>query len=309
MQKRNKVSQKSPEKEKSTEKIVEEEDVTQEERKEVVKEPAAKRKKSIPRKTTRKRQKLEEDTEKDELKRFLDIVPREEAPIEIESLSTKFPIVDWKSSLEKLRDLEDMMWRIVTDLLKERYKGIQDQRGYDLMLWGDLHNPVFEINENDELWQNQHQYNLISWSLHDFCGIHMLLMDNGMAIHMLTEKKYPLSQEMISKMLKKRLENRSRRGINKVFAPVARLEAIRIFLAFASYMGFIVYQMDVKSAFLYGKIDEEVYVSQPPGFLDPKYPEKVYKVVKALYGLHQALELVCTLSTFLLKKWIQKRDN
>ncbi|GJW39422.1 putative ribonuclease H-like domain-containing protein [Tanacetum coccineum] len=71
-------------------------------------------------------------------------------------------------------------------------------------------------------------------------------------------------------------------------AIVARLEAIRIFLAFASYMGFIVYQMDVKSAFLYGKIDEEVYVSQPPGFLDPKYPEKVYKVVKALYGLHQA---------------------
>ncbi|GKD31726.1 putative ribonuclease H-like domain-containing protein [Tanacetum coccineum] len=49
-----------------------------------------------------------------------------------------------------------------------------------------------------------------------------------------------------------------------------------------------VYQMDVKSAFLYGKINEEVYVSQPPGFIDPKYPKKVYKVVKALYGLHQA---------------------
>ncbi|GJU07476.1 putative ribonuclease H-like domain-containing protein [Tanacetum coccineum] len=75
---------------------------------------------------------------------------------------------------------------------------------------------------------------------------------------------------------------------DEVFAPVTRIEAIRIFLAFASYMGFIVYQMDVKSAFLYGKIDEEVYVSQPPGFLDPKYPQKVYKVVKALYGLHQA---------------------
>ncbi|GJS80901.1 putative ribonuclease H-like domain-containing protein [Tanacetum coccineum] len=57
---------------------------------------------------------------------------------------------------------------------------------------------------------------------------------------------------------------------DEVFAPVARIEAIRIFLAFASYMGFIVYQIDVKSAFLYGKIDEEVYVSQPPGFLDPK---------------------------------------
>ncbi|GJT02678.1 putative reverse transcriptase, RNA-dependent DNA polymerase [Tanacetum coccineum] len=68
----------------------------------------------------------------------------------------------------------------------------------------------------------------------------------------------------------------------------SQIEAIIIFLAFASYMGFIVYQMDVKSAFLYGKIDEEVYVSQPPGFIDPKYPKKVYKVVKALYGLHQA---------------------
>ncbi|GJR66024.1 putative ribonuclease H-like domain-containing protein [Tanacetum coccineum] len=81
-----------------------------------------------------------------------------------------------------------------------------------------------------------------------------------------------------------------------------KIEAIRIFLAFASYMGFIVYQMDVKSAFLYGKIDEEVYVSQPPGFLDPKYPQKVYKVVKALYGLHQAPRAwYATLSTFLLK--------
>ncbi|GJU23973.1 putative ribonuclease H-like domain-containing protein [Tanacetum coccineum] len=81
-----------------------------------------------------------------------------------------------------------------------------------------------------------------------------------------------------------------------------RIEAIRIFLAFASYMGFIVYQMDVKSAFLYGKIDEEVYVSQPPGFVDPKFPKKVYKVVKALYGLHQAPRAwYATLSTFLLK--------
>ncbi|GJY38646.1 putative ribonuclease H-like domain-containing protein [Tanacetum coccineum] len=84
--------------------------------------------------------------------------------------------------------------------------------------------------------------------------------------------------------------HRQEEGIDydEVFALVARIEAIRIFLAFASYMGFIVYQMDVKSTFLYGKIDEEVYVSQPPGFIDPKYPQKVYKVVKALYGLHQA---------------------
>ncbi|GJR15962.1 putative RNA-directed DNA polymerase [Tanacetum coccineum] len=98
--------------------------------------------------------------------------------------------------------------------------------------------------------------------------------------------------------------HRQEEGIDydEVFAPVARIEAIRIFLAFASYMGFIVYQMDVKSAFLYGKIDEEVYVSEPPGFVDPKYPKKVYKVVKALYGLHQAPRAwYATLSTFLLK--------
>ncbi|GJX11405.1 putative ribonuclease H-like domain-containing protein [Tanacetum coccineum] len=98
--------------------------------------------------------------------------------------------------------------------------------------------------------------------------------------------------------------HRQEEGIDydEVFAPVARIEAIRIFLAFASYMGFIVYQMDVKSAFLYGKIDEEVYVSQPPSFIDPNYPKKVYKVVKALYGLHQAPKAwYATLYTFLLK--------
>nr|GEV72379.1 putative ribonuclease H-like domain-containing protein [Tanacetum cinerariifolium] len=72
------------------------------------------------------------------------------------------------------------------------------------------------------------------------------------------------------------------------FALVARIEAIRLFLAYATFMGFMVYQMYVKSAFLYGTIKEEVYVCQPLGFKDPDHPDKVYKVVKALYGLHQA---------------------
>ncbi|GJZ70854.1 putative ribonuclease H-like domain-containing protein, partial [Tanacetum coccineum] len=66
---------------------------------------------------------------------------------------------------------------------------------------------------------------------------------------------------------------------DEVFAPVARIEAIRMFLAYASYMGFMVYQMDVKSAFLYGQIEEEVYVCQPPGFEDPDHPDKVYKIM------------------------------
>ncbi|GJX01683.1 putative ribonuclease H-like domain-containing protein, partial [Tanacetum coccineum] len=75
---------------------------------------------------------------------------------------------------------------------------------------------------------------------------------------------------------------------DEVFAPVARIEAIRLFLAYASFMRFIVYQMDVKSSFLYGTIEEEVYVCQPPSFEDPQFPDKVYKVEKDLYGLHQA---------------------
>ncbi|GJW92938.1 putative ribonuclease H-like domain-containing protein [Tanacetum coccineum] len=88
---------------------------------------------------------------------------------------------------------------------------------------------------------------------------------------------------------------------DEVFAPVVRIEAIRLFLAYASFKDFIVYQMDVKSAFLYGKIEEEVYVCQPPGFEDPHYLDKVYKVDKALYGLHQAPRAWYeTLSTYLL---------
>ncbi|GKA85220.1 retrovirus-related pol polyprotein from transposon TNT 1-94 [Tanacetum coccineum] len=73
---------------------------------------------------------------------------------------------------------------------------------------------------------------------------------------------------------------------DEVFAPVVRIEAIRLFLAYASFKDFMVYQMDVKSAFLYGKIEEEVYVCQPPGFEDPDFPDRVYKVEKALYELH-----------------------
>ncbi|GJV38297.1 putative ribonuclease H-like domain-containing protein, partial [Tanacetum coccineum] len=166
--------------------------------------------------------------EKEELKTFLDIVPREEAPIDIESLSTKFPIVDWKTIVltetymyyqvfrgdgssknykvlsEMLEDFDRMDVEQLFRLIKERYSTTAPE-GYDLMLWGDLHT-LFEHDENDEIWKDQHEYKLLSWRLCDFCGIHILLMENGLAIHMLTEKKYPLSQEMLSRMLSKRLE-------------------------------------------------------------------------------------------------------
>nr|GEU75386.1 putative ribonuclease H-like domain-containing protein [Tanacetum cinerariifolium] len=91
------------------------------------------------------------------------------------------------------------------------------------------------------------------------------------------------------------------------FAPVARIEAIRLFLAYASFMGFMVYKIDVKSAFIYETIKEEVYVCQPLGFEDPDYPNKVYKVVKALYGLHQAPRAWYeTLANYLLENGFQR---
>jgi hypothetical protein len=93
-------------------------------------------------------------------------------------------------------------------------------------------------------------------------------------------------------------------GLNfgETFAPVARLEAIRILLAFVVFKGFKLYQMDVKSAFLTGVIQEEVYVRQTLGFESPKYPDRVYKLLKALYGLKQVSRpWYARLKTFLLE--------
>ncbi|GKB67452.1 hypothetical protein Tco_0928864 [Tanacetum coccineum] len=165
------------EKMKSLEKIEEEEVDTQKEIKEVSKETRAKRKKSLPRKRrTVKRQKLEEDAEKEELKGCLDIIPREDVVEDVESLSTKYLIVDWKTYtlienfmyyqifrgdgssknykvLSKM--LEDFDRQDVEELyrlVKERYSASRPE-GYDLMLWGDLHT-LFEPDEEDEIWKN-----------------------------------------------------------------------------------------------------------------------------------------------------------
>ncbi|GJW29684.1 hypothetical protein Tco_0046559 [Tanacetum coccineum] len=191
-----KSPEKSPEEMKSAEKKEEDD---------VVKEPGAKRKKSIPRKSTRKRQRMEEDAEKEELKGLLDIIPREEVPIEVESISTKFPIVDWKTCVltetfmyyqvfrgdgssknykilsEMLEDFDRQDVEELYRLVKEKYSASRLE-GFDLMLWGDLY-VLFESDEDDEIWKSQHEYNLISWRL---CGIHILLMENRLAIHMLT---------------------------------------------------------------------------------------------------------------------------
>ncbi|GJV91368.1 retrovirus-related pol polyprotein from transposon TNT 1-94 [Tanacetum coccineum] len=91
------------------------------------------------------------------------------------------------------------------------------------------------------------------------------------------------------------------------FAPVARLEVVRSFLAFVAHMNMIVYQMDVKTPFLNGILREEVYVRQPNGFMDPDNPNQVYRLKKALYGLKQALRVwYDLLSLFLLSQGFSK---
>ncbi|GJW95320.1 hypothetical protein Tco_0174992 [Tanacetum coccineum] len=174
--------------------------------KDTSKKTTGKRKKSLPRTTTRsstKKQKVELDDEKEDLKGYLDIVPREEVAVDVDFLSTKYPIVDWKTytlsenfmyykiirgdgSSKNYKILSEMLYDFdrqdvveLYRLVKERYSSSKPE-GYDLMLWGDLHT-LFEPDEESEIWVNQNEYDLI-------------------------KKKYPLSQEMISKMLSKRLE-------------------------------------------------------------------------------------------------------
>ncbi|GKB64448.1 hypothetical protein Tco_0920634 [Tanacetum coccineum] len=159
---------------KSTEKIEEEDVDTQKEMKEVSKESGAKRKKSLPRKSTRsKRQKVELDDEKEDLKGYLDIVPREDVAEDVESLSTKYPIMDWKTCVltenfmyyqifradgssknykvlsEMLEDFDRQDVMDLHRLVKERYSASRLE-GYDLMLWGDLHT-LFEPDEKSEI--------------------------------------------------------------------------------------------------------------------------------------------------------------
>nr|GEY67847.1 retrovirus-related Pol polyprotein from transposon TNT 1-94 [Tanacetum cinerariifolium] len=91
------------------------------------------------------------------------------------------------------------------------------------------------------------------------------------------------------------------------FAPVARLEAVRLFIVYAAHKSFTVYQMDIKTAFLYGPLKEEVYVNQPDGFVYPYHPDKVYRLKKALYRLKQAPKAwYDELSNFLVSKGFSK---
>ncbi|GJR65131.1 putative ribonuclease H-like domain-containing protein [Tanacetum coccineum] len=144
-----------------------------------------------------KKQKLQDDAKKEELRACLDIVQEDDITIDVESLATKYPIVDWKTHILT----ENMMYYqiIRADGSSKNYKifseMLDDFDRQDVM---DLHRLMKSGGIN--------KANLISWRLFDSCGIHVLLMDNGIAIHMMKEKKYPLTQEMLSRMLNRRLE-------------------------------------------------------------------------------------------------------
>nr|GEU58443.1 hypothetical protein [Tanacetum cinerariifolium] len=110
-----------------------------------------------------------------------------------------------------------------------------------------------------------------------------------------------------SRLLAKGYAQKEGVDFEKSFAQVARLEAVRLFIAYVVHKSFTVYQMDVKIAFLYGPLKEEVYVNQPDGFVDPYHPDKVYRLKKALYGLKQAPRVwFDELSNFLVSKGFSK---
>ncbi|GJS13809.1 hypothetical protein Tco_0408281 [Tanacetum coccineum] len=126
----------------------------------------------------------------------------DDSVVNVESLAIKYPIVVWRTYIlaeDKIQDVLDL-YRLV----KERFETTSPE-GYDKLLWGDLIT-LFEPSEEDEIWKTQQDYTLIRWRLNDSCRVHLLLMDTGISIHMLVEKKYPLTQEMLSRMLSRRLE-------------------------------------------------------------------------------------------------------
>ncbi|GJS37768.1 hypothetical protein Tco_0536150 [Tanacetum coccineum] len=222
-------------------KPVEEETVQQDDviAEQVVKESSrtagGRRKKSLARKRAKetlseesaKKHKLEDDTEKEELQVYLNIVPEEES-LNIESLATKYPIVDWEKqiiandkyyyqikradgSVKHYKIFSAMLYDFDRQDVLELYRLVKkifqttSPKGYDLLLWGDL-KTMMEPNKEDEIWRNQQDWNMINWKLSNFCRVHVLLMDTGLVIHMMVEKKYPLSQDTLSKMLSGRLE-------------------------------------------------------------------------------------------------------
>nr|GEW28812.1 retrotransposon protein, putative, Ty1-copia subclass [Tanacetum cinerariifolium] len=238
---------------------------------------------------------LKETTEED-VQNMLEIVLVLE--FKVEALQVKYPIIDWEIHTKGSRTY----WKIIrVGGITEAYQSFKNTlKGFDredlVALWNlvkEKFSSAVPSEDNEKaLW------------LYTDCRVHHVSSTRGHDIFMLTEKDYPLSNAVIILMLSGKLQveednEMARDLVMKIFMEAnklksrsldtsSKIEAIRLFLAYALFKDFIVYKMDVKSAFLYGQIKEEVYVCQPPGFKDQNFPDRVYKVKKALYGLHQA---------------------
>ncbi|GJW08058.1 hypothetical protein Tco_1570481 [Tanacetum coccineum] len=195
---------------------------------------ASKKRKGGPRmKRQSKRKKTDSDLEEEEhLKTFLKIVPDEEGIIDFEVLEKRFPIINWESkfyhfdrhgaeciyyrifrsdgSSRWIKTFSEMVTRFDRLDLVELYNLVMQRfetttpEGVDLVLWGDLRT-MFEANAEDELWQNQEGWNLKSWDFYENYGVHTLTLEDGTEIHMLAERRYPLTKETLKRMMSLKL--------------------------------------------------------------------------------------------------------
>ncbi|GJY20861.1 hypothetical protein Tco_0393427 [Tanacetum coccineum] len=140
------------------------------------------------------------EKENDELRLCLTIAPDEDKEVDYEILDKKYPIVDWKTEnfgtkpqFDESKRSEEINMNVVT-------------RSFDKVLWGDLI-VMFNPDEQDEFWNSQHEWKVVSWKLHSSSGVHTLMTDEGLVVHMLIEKKYPLKKEILVQMLKLKLES------------------------------------------------------------------------------------------------------
>ncbi|GJY63142.1 hypothetical protein Tco_0464602 [Tanacetum coccineum] len=180
------------------------------------------------------------DKENDELRLYLTIAQDEEKEVDYEILDRKYPIKEWKTEclgtkpqtdqaehLEEINlnvvirsngqkryfstlmkvlsifDREDL--NAVYQLVMDKYQDEMPE-GFDRVLWGDLM-VLFNPDEQDEFWNSQHEWKVVSWKLHSSSGVHTLMTDEGLVVHMLIEKKYPLKKEIVMQMLKLKLES------------------------------------------------------------------------------------------------------
>ncbi|GKA73549.1 hypothetical protein Tco_0779851 [Tanacetum coccineum] len=178
-------------------------------------------------------QKTDSDLEEEEhLKTFLKLVPDEEGIIDYEVLEKRFPIINWESKFYHLdrhgaeciyyrifRSDESSRWiktfsEMVTmfdrldleelyNLVMQRFESTTPE-GVDLVLWGDLRT-MFDANAEDDIWKNQEEWILRSWNFYENCRVHTLILEDGTEIHMLAERKYPLTKETLKRMLSLKL--------------------------------------------------------------------------------------------------------